>query len=169
MLKFSVNVWVNSLVHNINKGDLCFLSDGNKCLNRKIKEIKVSDNINVNYEANVISSNKEKGDFLYSFLPSIKAVGRDLKNESTNQKWTCGLYSSLLESKDKKERVIQVLIIWTRQRLFLKRFFSLILISLSILSIIQLSSIKSISDIWFLYSIYLISFTFIAFFLYYFP
>ncbi|MHA1984802.1 MAG: hypothetical protein ACW967_10630 [Candidatus Hodarchaeales archaeon] len=109
----------------------------------------------------------EKANFLNRFFPNIKAVSYDIQKEALDKRWYTGIQYTLNETLDKKNRVLQILLIWTRQRAFMSRFFAMIFILISIISILQLSSIKPESQSWAEWSIVLISLYLLFYFIYY--
>lgn len=94
-----------------------------------------------------IIDNTEKANFALEFMPRISTIGFELRDESKSKIWS-GIQYRLLESKDKKQRVLQNILIWTKQRFLFSRFYHIMLpllfgfLGMLIISSVKMDSVK---------------------------
>jgi uncharacterized protein (DUF362 family) len=89
-----------------------------------------------------ITSNDEKGSFAEVFMPQVSTVGLELRSETKSSAWS-GVQYQVLESKDESERVLQNVLIWTKQKVLFSQFYNFLLpLLLGFLGMLVVSSVK---------------------------
>ncbi|KKK84599.1 hypothetical protein LCGC14_2781730, partial [marine sediment metagenome] len=94
---------------------------------------------------NEISDNDEKSAFATTFMPIVSTVGFELRSEGKSKAWS-GVQYHLAESHDQSMRVLQNVLLWTRQKVLFSSFYNLLLpLLLGFLGMLIVSSVKDTS------------------------
>ncbi|MHA2363667.1 MAG: DUF362 domain-containing protein [Candidatus Hodarchaeales archaeon] len=89
----------------------------------------------------------EKSSFAERFLPTVSTVGLELLSENHSKAWS-GIQYGLVESKGGSLRVLQTILIWTKQKFVFSYFYNILLpILLGIFGIVLISSVKENSQL----------------------
>ena len=117
-------------------------------LEKEIKRIK--ENTGADFKKLVLGNNtktiddNQKPEFLNEFLPEVLTLGPDLRAESKGKTWGGVLYN-MYENEKGNKRVIELLVLWTKQKIFVTVFIPIMLLLIAIMGIFQFSSVKESS------------------------
>ena len=89
-------------------------------------------------------SDDQKPEFVNDFLPQIRTLGPDLKAEAKGRTWGGVLYN-MFENEKGDTRVIELLVLWTKQKIFVTVFIPIMLFLIALMGIFHFSSVKQSS------------------------